>query len=419
MFTQRNSCRLCGASALKPVLNLGEQALAGVFPTAETLATVPVAPLELVRCPYCGLAQLAHTVAPSLLFHDYYYRSGISTTMRNHLASIAAEAKALHPGAHRVLDIGCNDGTLLRAFEPGYERIGIDPSDVTREAAAGSKDKITYINGFFPQAAPSGPFDLIFSVACFYDLEDPIAFAKAVRSRLDPWGLWCVEVAYLPKMLENVGFDAICHEHVTYWSLLTLDVLAKSVGMQIVHCDFNNCNGGSVRCYLAHDNGKRGSVMTTDILLRDEQDKEKRLGLRGDPPVVYDHFRSRVFRCLAQLAEFFEARLRDKRPIGEAVHVLGASTKGNVLLQFAGVGDYLKYASDRDPRKVGRYTPGTGLKIVSEEESRAMRPDYYLVLPWHFRDEIVVREHDAIENGVKLLFPLPHFSLVSKERLHV
>jgi SAM-dependent methyltransferase len=257
----RTSCRVCSSSALTKVIDLGEQYLQGSFVKPDRqLPPMRKMPTSLVRCDpvrderACGLLQMEYTVPPEVLYSVYWYRSGTNTTMRNHLAGIARESAALldKPTA-RVLDIGCNDGTLLAAFPEGFIKIGIDPSDLAREVPPG----ITVVRDLFPSeelfgALAGNTCDIVTSIAMFYDLEDPIAFAQAIRRLLSPDGLWCFEMSYMPTMLRMNSYDTICHEHLEYYSLAVIEYILQRADLKIVNVSLNASNGGSIRCYATH-----------------------------------------------------------------------------------------------------------------------------------------------------------------------
>jgi len=285
-----SACRVCGADGLETILDLGRQHLQGVFP-AKGEPDPPAFPLVLGRCGACGLVQLGHTVRPQLLFGPHYgYRSGVTETMRHHLAALAVEAvSVLGREPASVLDIGCNDGTLLYEFRGASNRVGIDPSwDGPDDADT------TVITGFYPtDLMRNVHFDLIFTIACFYDADGPVTFAKAVRDNLTPDGLWCVEVANLGDMLWNTGFDAVCFEHLVYYDWQSLGEVCGRAGLKVVHAGINVSNGGSLRVYACRQESRRVSV-----------------GLPGTPinrPDVLLQFAQNVARRRLDLQEYLQA----------------------------------------------------------------------------------------------------------------
>jgi 2-polyprenyl-3-methyl-5-hydroxy-6-metoxy-1,4-benzoquinol methylase len=415
---RRATCRVCNSSALTRVIDLGEQHLQGSFYKPDRqLPPMRRVPTSLVRCDpmrdetACGLLQMEHTVPPEVLYSVYWYRSGTNATMRGHLAGIAKEAAALldQPKA-RVLDIGCNDGTLLSAFPAGFTKFGIDPSDLAREVP---KD-ITVVRELFPSeelnhVLAGQPCDIVTSIAMFYDLENPIAFARAIKNILAPNGLWCLEMSYMPTMLKMTSYDTICHEHLEYYSLAVIEHILKAADLRLVKVGLNSINGGSIRCFATHAASrlyKRDEFAQGIKTLRQE---EFDMELDTDKP--YRFFQERVNVHKEQLVGL----LKKLKAEGKRIHVYGASTKGNTILQWCGIDNRLvDVAAERNADKYGARTLGSDIPIVSEEESRRARPDYYLVLPWHFRDEFVEREKELISTGVGMIFPLPTIEIVRK-----
>ncbi len=371
--------------------------------------------MRLVLCEGgCGLLQTAASVPPELLYGTYWYRSGLNVTMRNHLRGIVDTAMELVAvEAPTVLDIGCNDGTLLSCYPSGSALFGVDPSDIAAAAAAGGG--FTLVPSFFPSetaltALDGNRFDVVTSIAMFYDLEDPVVAATVIARLLKPDGVWIVELSYLPLMLLQNAFDTVCHEHLEYYSLAVLDHIAAAAGLKIFRAEINGMNGGSIRCFACHARndgfGTPEDRAFVDALRRRERD----MALGTERPYRAFQARAEAFR------EELAGRLRAIRARGERIHVYGASTKGNVLLQWCGIDrELVDCAADRNPAKVGASTPGTGIPIRSEAESRALRPDWYLVLPWHFRREFLERERAMILAGTKLLFPLPRIEIVDAE----
>jgi SAM-dependent methyltransferase len=419
-LVHRKTCRLCGSSALTKVIDLGQQCLQGSFvkPGKENPPRRTI-PLQLVRCDAmqdetaCGLLQLAHTTPAEILYSAYWYRSGTNRTMRDHLAQIASEASELvgRPCA-RVLDIGCNDGTLLKSYPASYVKFGIDPSDIARQLQQESAGSIGVVQDLFPSEqltllAGSEPFDIITAIAMLYDLERPTEFVRNVKQALAPDGVWVFEMSYMPTMLKMNSYDTICHEHLEYYSLAVLENMLARAGMKIVKAGLNAINGGSIRCYATHQESSKydqhGFVQTLTVLRQEEFDLE----LDTDKP--YRNFQERINEHRTEL-QYLLKRLRRE---GKRIHIYGASTKGNTILQWCGIDNTLiDYAADRNPDKHGARTLGTDIPIISEEESRALNPDYYLVLPWHFKEEFVERERATMERGTSMIFPLPSIEIV-------
>jgi len=412
----RKTCRVCGSSALTPVINLGEQHLQGSFvkPGKEEPPLRKIA-LSLLRCDptkdekACGLLQMEHTVPPEVLYSAYWYRSGTNQTMRNHLQEITEEAASLIGKSNaRVLDIGCNDGTLLKCYPQDFIKFGVDPSDVAQEITG----DITAIQDIFPseeltKVLQGEKFDIITSIAMFYDLEDPVSFCKEIKKSLAPDGLWVFEMSYMPSMLKMNSYDTICHEHLEYYSLAVLEYILKQAELKIVDAVLNDINGGSIRCYATHlDNfafKKPEAVTRIKLLRQTEFDME----LDTDKP--YKHFQDRINVHKEQLLSLLKMLKKE----GKSIHIYGASTKGNTILQWCGIDNrIIDVAAERNPDKYGAYTLGSDIPIVSEADSRAMKPDYYLVLPWHFKEEFLKREQETLNSGVGLIFPLPNLEII-------
>jgi len=414
----RKTCRACGAAALTKVIDLGEQHIQGVFiKPGEEMPPMRRVALDLIRCDptrderACGLLQTSVTVPPEILYHRYWYRSGTNSTMRDHLRGVAEEVASLlgRQGA-RVLDIGCNDGTLLGWYPATFERYGIDPSDAVESIGEG----IAVVRDRFPSAeltqrAGGARFDAITSIAMLYDLEDPVAFVGAIRDALAPDGVWLFEMSYMPTMLEMNAYDVICHEHLEYYSLAVIEFVLAAAGLKVFKVQLDDVNGGSIRCFATHAGNFRWSDSSFRDGLHALRSREFDMQLDTDRP--YRDFQDRVN---AHRVEFSRI-VKDLKREGKRLHVYGASTKGNTLLQFCGIdSSVIECAADRNPDKHGARTIGTDIPIVSEEESRRMRPDYYVVLPWHFRREFLERERAALESGIRMIFPLPEIEIVGR-----
>lgn len=413
---KRKTCRICNSKSLKKVIDLGNQHLQGLFVKPGT-PTPPVEkfPTSLVLCDSsnnsCGLLQLEYTVPPEILYSTYWYRSGTNQTMRNHLKGITEEATNLiKKDTACVLDIGCNDGTLLNYYPDNFKKIGIDPSNATSNITS----NITVIKDFFPSRKLRDKLnnnspDIITSIAMFYDLENPTEFVKEIKDVLSKDGVWILELAYMPIMLENNSYDTICHEHLEYYSLSVIDYVLNKSDLKVFNATLNSINGGSIRCYITHKSNNSFSSNDFDKNIKRLKEKEVELKLNTEEP--YLQFQKRINNHKQELHSLL-VKLKSQ---GKKIHIYGASTKGNTILQWCETDNsIIEYAAERNPDKFGAYTLGTNIPIISEEESRKMNPDFYLVLPWHFKEEFLKREQEIINKGTALIFPLPEIEIIKK-----
>jgi SAM-dependent methyltransferase len=419
VLVTRNCCRICGSRALTPVLSLGDQYIAGSFAGPDGKPPVQRRiPLDLVRCDpgqdqdACGLVQMRHSVPPRILYRAYFYRSGVNQTMRDHLAGITqlAEDTIKLQAGDLVVDIGCNDGTLLKSYRTkGLRILGIDPATNIVEYAR--KNGVPVVNDFFSADAlrsvyPDEKAKVITSIAMFYDLENPHKFVGDIKAVLHEKGIWILELSYLPSMLQMNSFDTICHEHLEYYSLAPMERLFAEHDLEVVDVTLNEINGGSFRVAVGHKGKVTPSAEARDRvqLLRLQ---EFEMALDTDAP--YAVFRKNIEKIRKDLRAFLAKAKKQKR----LVHGYGASTKGNIILQYCDITPALLPAvADRNPDKWGSYTIGTNVPIISEEDSRKKKPDYYLVLPWHFITEFKKREGEFLKRGGKFVLPMPEVHLV-------
>ena len=408
-YTALERCRIGGGLNLLPVLDLGQQALTGVFPKSLD-AQITTGPLRLVWCPTSGLLQLSHSYDLGEMYGENYgYRSGLNQSMIRHLSGKIRELETFAglTGGDVVLDIGSNDATSLKAYATaGLTRIGMDPTGA--KFSQYYTDGLRLIPDFFSASeyfkAGGQPAKVVTSIAMFYDLEDPIGFARQIEQVLAPGGVWHFEQSYMPSMLRMTSYDTVCHEHLEYYSLGAVNRILDAAGMRAIDVKMNAVNGGSfaVTAVRAAD-PRRGREAVLDWLLG----QEDRMGL--DTPRPYREFEERVFRHRADLMRLLRTLAAD----GKTVLGYGASTKGNVVLQFCGVTTAeMPAIAEVNPDKFGAFTPGTGIPIISEAEARAMQPDYFLVLPWHFKEGIVQREAAFLANGGRMIFPFPEIEIV-------
>ena len=412
-------CRVCGSADLTEVVSIEEQHLSPTF--VETNENNPLAdirvPQTLVLCDRsnnveaCGLLQLKETVEPDYLYREYFYRSSVSDTMRKDLKNVVDDVvERVHLEDNDiVVDIGANDCTMIGYFPSGLKRIGVEPAqNISWE---GVDPSIKIVNNYFSQDVLSGVLEdkkvkIFTSCAMFYDLDDPNSFVTDVKSLLHKEGVWCIQLSYLPLMLKNINFYDICNEHLEYYSLHTLNYLMKQNGLEIFDAAENDVNGGSVRVMVTHLNR---NIEKTDSF-KELIDIEKQMNLFDKK--TYIDFHEEILSLKNKIKDTIGVELKN----GNTVLGLGASTKGNMLLQLFGIGkETIPYISERNPEKVGLKTLGTDIELISEERARELNPSYMLVLPWYFKSEIVDREKEYILNGGKLLFPMPYPHVVHKD----
>jgi hypothetical protein len=388
MSTAIKVCRLCQSPNLNDVLSLGIQYVSD-FVTPD--GNSPQAPLDLVRCSNCGLVQLRHTFSRGSLYRHYWYKSGISPTMR----------KALSELVSRTCEIAKPSPGDLVLFLVGFE----PAENLVQEARKGTN---WIFNDFFNAETFKRKFGerkakIVTSIAMFYDLEDPNRFVADVEKILAPDGVWAVQQNYLATMLERNGFDNIGHEHLEYYTLVTMQELLKRHGLEVFDVETNDVNGGSFRTLICH----KGSHPILRTVARME-DHEDRLGL-GDH-ATYEKFAESIGKIRSDVRDLIISEVGR----GKIVYVYGASNRGNTILQYFELDHSLiKKAADANPEKWGRKTVGTLIPIVSKEEARKDRPDYFLILPHHFLEEIIRDEKKYLELGGKFVVPLPEFRVVT------
>ena len=412
MYKEAKNCRICGNDNLVLVMDIGEQALTGMFPKTRD-ESVLSGPVELVRCAgdgFCGLVQLRQSYDVELMYGDNYgYRSGLNQSMVDHLTNKVQDilAKDILRDGDLVVDIGSNDGTSLGVYPPGkYSLLGIDPSGekFMDHYPPGVKLVPDFFSGKIVNDAAQGKkAKVITSFSMFYDLEDPIAFAREIEASLDDDGIWVCEQSYLPAMLMANSFDTICHEHLEFYALRQIDWIAEKAGLKVIDVKFNDINGGSFSITAA----KADSAIQPDLAqLEKIRADELALGLNGSQ--IYEEFKQRVEEAKTSLMIFLNEALTNKK----TVYGLGASTKGNVLLQYFNIDESLvKKIGEVYEDKFGKFTPGSLIPMISESELLALNPDYLLVLPWHFRPFF---ENLSSLKGRALVYPLPKFEIVTQ-----
>lgn len=420
MGNEIQQCRICGNTDLIPVLNMGEQVLTGIFPKSKD-RNITSGPLELVKCrdddhnsANCGLLQLRHSYDSEEMYgNEYGYRSGLNQSMVDHLGNKVKEIlDTISPKPQDlVIDIGSNDGTLLKSYPSSFlNRVGIDPTG--NNFFKYYPRTIKLIPDFFSakliqQHYGKKKASIVTSISMFYDLESPMDFMQQVYDILNDEGIWVFEQSYMPTMLQMNAYDTVCHEHLEYYGLKQIQWMTDRIGFKITDIKFNAINGGSFSITVTKQNNKNFKENLNKI----EQvlAQEKALELSSLKP--YRVFKDNVFHHRQELLDFIKKiNTNNKLLLG-----YGASTKGNVILQFCGLTQKdIPCIADINEDKFGCFTPGTGIPITSEEKAKARNPDYLLVLPWHFKDNILLREKTFLQKGGALIFPLPKIEMHKK-----
>lgn len=409
VYKEINKCRICNSDQLEEILKLGNQYLTGVFPKDVNLE-ITNGPLTLIRCTSCGLVQLKHSYSLDEMYGDNYgYRSGLNNSMVKHLQNkIEFLEKTFTPSSSDlVIDIGSNDATSLKAYKGDFIKVGIDPTG--KKFINYYTNNINLIPDFFTFENFSQHYNgkrakIITSISMFYDLENPNTFVSDIQKTLDTDGVWHFEQSYMPAMLRTVSYDTICHEHLEFYSFSVIVELLKKHKLKVIDVQTNAINGGSFAVTATHENSTlKPNMPIISWMLQ----QENRMKLHTAGP--YMEFEKNVLQHKEDLISLVKNLVAD----GKKIFGYGASTKGNVLLQYCNfTTSEISCIADVNPDKHGSYTPGTNIPIVSEITAREMKPDYFLVLPWHFKYSILDREKEFIQNGGKFIFPLPVIEII-------
>ena len=403
MWKEISKCRVCGSSDINDVFSLGMQVVKDFLDSPHNGSKK--VPLDLVLCKKCGFLQLKHTFDKEYLYTHYWYRSSTSPTMIKELATIVHKAEEIVPlnSNDIVIDIGANDGTLLRQYSKDkINKVGFEPSNLWQY---GVSSKAVIINDFFNAKSFIERFQskkpkIITSIAMFYDLDDPNLFTEDIKSILDPEGVWIVQMNYLGLMLNNLGYDNICHEHVGYYSLTTMQYLLSNHEMEVFDVELNNVNGGSFRLYIKHSSD--GTKKVNAEMIEKIRGMELKLHVSGE--LTYSKFANAINKQRTQLRKL----LADLTNAENKIVIYGASTRGLVILEYCGIDESkIQYATDKNSDKWGKYLSGTGIEIIPLEKYRNLKPDYLLVLPYQYANEIAYQERVFLEGGGKFIIPLP------------
>jgi len=404
-------CRLSGEE-LREVMDFGELYISDFLETRDLSA-----PKARLRLGLGKTLQLMDTVDPAKLYNKYWYRSGTNQTMRRQLKDIVDDVGdwvRLELG-DIALDIGCNDGTLLSYYPKDALIVGIDPAENMEKEAYNICDlhsKSLFTKDVFLSLTGGQKAKVITSIAMFYDLDDPNSFVEDIRECLSDDGIWVIQLSYTPLMIAQNAFDNICHEHIEYYTLASIEYLLKQHGLKILDAKLNDTNSGSIRLVVAKSDCKlRTPIFMQNIgEFRKESLSLYESYMNMDNPNTYTDFKGRIDSLRGQTIDLLTKIKHD----GGRIIGYGASTKGNTLLQYYNITSYLMDAiAERQPQKVGLLTVGSWIPIISEEEMRKRKPDYLFVLTWHFINEFVDREKDFLKGGGKIIVPLPDLKVIS------
>lgn len=388
-------CRACESDKLIEFFDLGQQYLSDF---REDRKRPPLYPLVVLFCNDCKLVQLKHTVPQYEMYHQRYgFKSSVSDSIKNDLSSVVSHALRYHPTADRWLDIASNDGFLLSQVPRDIYKVGIDPVDFLCLEAEQHADEI--INDYFDDESMRGqrPFDIITSISCFYDMPNPSKFIQDVLNVLADDGVWIVQQNYLLTTMQLGAVDNICHEHLEYYTLLSLDNLLDRFGLEVNEVKLSKINGGSIRTVIS-----RKGRYPVNSSVTDQRKIEWFHNLEKLTP--YKEFAKKAQTHINQLSEL----VHNLKSEGNAIAILAASTRGATIWQSANIDKrHVDYAVERNEMKVGKWFSAMDIPIISEKEAHKRRPDYMLVGPWFHIDEIVVREKEYLDSGGKLIVPLP------------
>lgn len=399
------NCRSCKSKFLTKIYTLGRQSLTGIFPSKKN-AKISKGDLSMVICNKCKLLQLEHNFDANEMYgSNYGYMSSLNKSMISHLKLKALGLKKRYrlKSNMKILDIGSNDGTFLSFFNNKYKLFGCDPT-ISKFSKYYRKD-INQIPSFFSSKLfENKKFDLISSISMFYDLPDPLTFAKEINSILNNNGVWHIELSYMPMMIKNRSYDTICHEHLEYYSLKSLKYLLDKANFKIINLSFNQINGGSIELDVTK---KRSKLKECKHLINWVLESE-RLNKYNEIEKHKLFFKECQNHKILLKKLLLTLKKQNKKILG-----YGASTKGNVLLQYCNIDSkILNYIAEVNKFKFNKFTPGSNIKIISEQEAKRRKPDYLLVLPWHFKDHIIKKEQNFLKNGGKMIFPLPDIEII-------
>jgi SAM-dependent methyltransferase len=393
-------CRVCDATELELAIDLGEQPWCNHFLTADEVGHEPYYPLRVVYCHACSTVQLDYTVKKEIMFGNHTYLSGVTRSLAAHFEEVARETDERFVGdraVKAVLDIGSNDGTQLRAYQQlGYEVLGVESSVSTAQRAVDAG--IPTLNAFFnaETAAQLGRrFDVINASGVFFHLEELHSVTDGIRATLQDDGVFVVQFLYMKRIIENLAFDQIYHEHLLYYNLLTIETLLARHGLALFDARLSPIHGGSIIAFACHRGRRPPSA-------RLEQMRQAEVASHANSLETYTRFATRI----RQMKDDNVAYLERARRQGKRVYGMGAPVKGNTMLNYFGVGtDHIQALIEKNELRRGLYSPGMHIPILIERELDHV-PDIYYVLAWNFKAEILANNQPLLEQGVEFYFPV-------------
>jgi SAM-dependent methyltransferase len=405
------SCRLCGAPLCHTFVDLGMSPLCESFLAADELDRMePYFPLRVMACERCFLVQLREYVAPDHIFSTYAYFSSFSTSWVAHAkAYCEVITRRLGLGAESlVVELASNDGYLLQHMQPlGVPAIGVEPAANVAEAAR-ARGVETIVDFFgVPLAermvAAGRRADLVIGNNVLAQVPELNDFVGGIRLLLQPEGVATLEFPHLEKLIDEGQFDTIYHEHFSYFSLTTIDLMAGRHGLRLIDVEELATHGGSLRVYLAHRASRHEVSPRVGALLG----REEARGFRD--MATYTGFGAKVQKVKRDLL----ATLITLKREGRRICGYGAPGKGNTLLNYCGIGpDFLDFTVDRNPYKHGRFTPGMHVPIRPIEAIDEARPDYLLILPWNLKAEIMAQMSHVAAWGARFIVPIPECTVI-------
>ncbi len=420
-ISYQKKCKICGNTNLKKVLFINEQYISATFVKSNenNELTKIRTPLTLILCAEneeknnCGLLQLLEITKPDLLYRQYFYRSATSDTMREDLKNVVEDVREIVKPIDNdiIVDIGSNDCTLLNFYPNNLQLVGFEPAQNIKYID--KKKKIKIFPNYFNAKDFKNNFNkrakIITSCAMFYDLSDPKKFVADIDHILDQNGVWCVQISYLVSMLKFNNFYDICHEHLSYYSIETFESILKDFNLKLFYAETNDVNGGSIRLFICRADNKSYNKKQFDVKLNELKKEEKKFNLKSEN--TYKKFQLKIDNIKEKTISFVNKIIQSNNK----VFALGASTKGNILLQHFGLDkSKIPFISERNTEKVGLKCLGSDIELISEEDARLKKPKAFLVLPWNFKAEIVKREKEYLERGGILMFPMPYPHIVKK-----